>query len=355
MVAGWCPPLYDKLSVSQTIRPTTMNYLLNIVLALSCGSALVHGTSGYSGCVSLVKGPLILRVNSCQILDIRQNLTNNSEYRTKLGRLDQQEKNRLVAFYRGAYLKGTVVQSGAKITGVFQSSANLRGRQVSVFVPPANSKPCSTYQGRIIQSYVTEACCDGQINPPCLLKSHLVFKKPIKVFALPKAQVASTSSVGLKMARVVKEGNWYLKRKKYSSAIARYQQAKQKGQLGVRGHYYLGFAYHKVDRCDKAIETLAILRGQSASGSTWQNEQQAIQKGLILLARCYARQQRADEAVEVCNSFLHNPRKYGKQILATLRHPDFGWIRNNPLYQDYRQRAENTIGISRRSATKNTP
>lgn len=316
-------------------------------MVLAAASA-VAASSAHGGCVSLVQGPLIVKVDSCQILDIRNNLVNNSEYRTKLSRLDQQEKDRLVSTYRGTYLKGTVLQSKAKVTGVFQSTANLVGKPVSVFVPSTNSQGCGAYQYRIVQSYVEEACCDGQINPPCLLKSHLMFKKPIKVFSLPQSQVRRTKGVGLKMAREVKEGNWFLKRKKYGDAIGRYTKAQKQGQLGVRGHYYLGFAYQKIDRCDKAIEALGILRKANLTGQAWQNEQQAIQKGLILLARCYARQLRADEAVEVCNSFLHNPRKFGKQIIASLNHRDFGWIRNNPLYVDYRKRAQQTVGITGR-------
>lgn len=328
----------------------TRSVLKPVIFASSClAGGILAPVQLSGGCVSLIQGPLIVKVNSCQILDIRANLTNNSEYRTKLSRLDQREKRRLVEFYRGAYLKGTVVRSGAKITGDFQSSANLGGKPVSIFVPPGNRPSCALYQNRIVQSYVEEACCDGQINPPCLLKSHLVFKRPIRVFALPRGQVRrSGGGVGLKMASEVKQGNWYLKRKKYASAIARYTAAKRRGKLGIRGHYYLGYAYQKIDRCDEAIDVLEVIRQKSLKGNTWQNEQFAIQNGMILLARCYARQLRADEAIEICNSFLHNPRKFGKQIVATLQHRDFGWIRNNPLYQDYRKRAQKTVGITSR-------
>lgn len=325
--------------------------LINKIALFGAALALLGGlswTTAYGGCVSLIRGPLILKVNSCQILDIRENLANNSEYRTKLSRLDAAEKRRLVGFYRGAYLKGTVVQSNAKITGDFRSSANLSGKPVSIFVPPGRRPNCSAYQDRIIQSYVEEACCDGMINPPCLLKSHLMFNKPIKVFALAKGQVRSKRSIGLKMASEVKQGNWFLKRKKYASAIGRYRAAQKKGVLGVRGHYYLGFALQKIDRCEQAIEALSYVRQKALKGNTWQNEQLAIQDSLILLARCYARQLRADEAIEVCDSFLHNPRKYSKQIIASLNHRDFGWIRNNPLYKDYRKRAQKTVGITGR-------
>ena len=296
-------------------------------------------------CISLVKGPIILDVRTCGVLNPEGTFDPNMERYQFIMQLPPMERKRFYHSYRGMVIRGTVAKSKAIRSGLAKEMGALQGESIAVFVPPGSTAySCQKIQGKRLAGMLDEACCEGGGDPPCLLQSSLVFKD-LKVTGTA-AQKAPGSSVAQqrKVSKLEKAGDDFFKKKDFKKAIGYYRAAWGKNLLGIRGLYKLGLAYRFEDKCGLAIKPLEAIRTRFNKKDYWAEDLPLVHKGKFLLARCYAKINKPGFAVTVLDGFLIEPQRFQKEIRASLTHQDFGWIKTSKEYGEYRKRVKEKLG-----------
>lgn len=319
-------------------KMTIKNFVFSLLIIL-----VARDPMAYSGCSSLSKGKITLKVNSCTVPNIQPSMIKNREYQRKFVKMDKIERRRLRVMYKGITIDGLVLKSAVQKTGALDTELDLQGQKISIFLTK-KKVACNLLVGKIIESYLEEGCCDGHINPPCLFESHYLFNR--KIFYSTKPSIPDFKSLRLKenKSKIVREANKQLKKNNFKKAALLYEKANRLNQLGIRGHYYLGVSYRLLDQCDKAVKPLEFIRKKDLKRENIKIEDLAIKQGVLLLARCYSRLLKPDQAVNVLNNLLYEPKRFKTQIKSSLSHSDFGWIHQEKSYIEYKQRAEEIIG-----------
>lgn len=299
---------------------------------------LVQTPKLYADCISLVKGPIAFDVKSCGALSPEQTFDlSNSRYKF-IKDLPPSDRQKFYNSYRGLLIKGKVARSLAVRSGLSPEKGALNGEDISVFVRPGDAQ-CSEIDGQRVKAFLDEACCEGGGDAPCLLQTTYVLKD---VKPLGKANLDS----GNKERKVATNSPTYTKaeaafrKKDFRNAAKFYEMVREEGKLDVTGYYNLGLAYRLMDKCDKAIPVLEYVFKKASKQEIWSDEEPMVRKSNLLLARCYAKSNKADFAMVILQSYLLDPVKFRNELRQSLNHKDFGWINTTKEYQHFRKEAE---------------
>ncbi len=305
------------------------------LLSLSCVAR--------ADCISLIKGGIAMDVGSCGVLNPEMSFdTTNQRYAFIRG-LSTEEQKKFLNSYRGMIIKGKVVGSQAVRSGLTSEQGALNGEDISVFVLPGTSdQNCSAVNGKRISAMLTEACCDGGSEPPCLLSSSYTLKS-IKVLGSAGSSMVSHRKEDKKSALQI-EGEGYFTKKQFQKAADTFEKARSQSQLNLSGHLLLGFAYRQLDKCQKALPVLQYVEEKGAKKEFWADEEITVRKSKLLLARCYSKLNQAGYAVTTLESFLLDPQKHRSELKTALEHADFGWIHTTKEYRNFREEVYRKIG-----------
>ena len=315
-------------------------HLFRCFLVLS--GLLIYAKPGFSNqCVSLVKGPVTLKVSSCGYLKPESSFDPSLEKYKFIAGLPRKEQMAFWNSYRGMIIKGVVVRSLAVRTGLGTRKGVLKGERVSVFVHPGTSRvQCQHLRSGAVEGVIEEACCVGGGDAPCLLASSYVLKNLKVGGALPQA--------GKKVKRRpnskhVNEANKFYFRRNYQKAIELYEKARNESALTALSYYRLALSLRNEDKCTKALKYLKDLESVANRESYNDTLEKTLVRGQYLSARCYAKLNKPNDATFILNRFLLNPQKYRSEIVSSLSHKDFGWIKTTKVYLEYRKNAREAL------------
>jgi tetratricopeptide (TPR) repeat protein len=324
-----------KISLIKTIRGSGSGVL--------CGLFFIACLSGrsYANCESLVKGPILLDVNSCGLLKPEASFDTSKEKFRFISSLPAAQRKKFFDSYRGLIVKGMVVKSFAVRTGLVAEKNALAGERIGLFIPPGKGD-CTAILSKRIKTEVNEACCQGGGEAPCLLASALV-SQSYEVLGNASSEAGDATRMKSRQDKTYKLAEKYFLQGEYAKAIAAYQRLRSEDKLDIKGYYQLGLAYRNIDKCQSAIPILGYIRDQSANKSVWADEEDTVRKAIFLLARCYSKVKDANMAVVILDSYLVDPQKYKPEIKEAMSHQDFGWIKTTKEYQRFLEEAARKV------------
>lgn len=315
-----------------------MRRTLSTVFALAIWSI---GTAATADCISLVKGPIALDVKSCGVLNPEASFDlTNSRY-TFIKDLPPADRKKFLDSYRGLILKGRVARSMAVRSGLSPEKGALNGEEVSFYVRPGEAQ-CNALMGMRVAGMVDEACCEGGGDAPCLLESSLVLKE-VKAIGKPESSAGNKERSKAKATPDYLKAEEALRKKDYKTATRHFEAARQDGRLDLIGHYNLGLSYRLLDQCDKAVPVLDWIFKKSSKNEYWTDEEAVVRRSNFLLARCYAKLNKAEYAMVILQSYLLDPKKFKIELKQALNHKDFGWIKTSKEYQEFRTQADKAL------------
>jgi tetratricopeptide (TPR) repeat protein len=288
----------------------------------------------YSECTSLKNGPIVFDVVGCSAVVPEQSFDLQNPQYQWIKDLDSAGRQSLFQSYRGLYIKGKVIKSDVVQSGVSAVPGALKGETILAFVPPGESK-CETINGKRFTAQLTEKCCDGSGNAPCLLQTEYVLTKP-NVIGTSGSGAGDPTKVRSQQSKDYAAGKKAFGERRYKQAIQFYLSARAKGELDLLGYYHVGYAYREVDQCKEAIPYLKYIHDLDEKNAIWADDEKTARLANFLLARCYARTNRPGPAVLVLNTYLIEPGKFVQEIRDSINHKDFGWIHTSKEYSDYK-------------------
>jgi hypothetical protein len=313
--------------------------IVGIITGLASQNLFAQGS-----CFSLVKGPISFDVEICKPFDPAIFDTSKPKYKF-IDDLDTEGKKQLLDSYRGLILKGTVVFSQAIKEGVSTSKGVLQGKNTIMFIPPG-SLTCDTIKQKRITANLSEKCCNGTGDVPCLLGNGYI---------LSDVKVAGEAMVGEGIEKKTRkpagkdyaEAEKFYAAKKYREAVKFYLKAEEAKDMDVKGLFRLGNSYRELERCDLATRPLKKIWALQQASKVFADEEMDARRGVFLLARCEAKNGDASGAVYYLNAFLLDARKYRSELQQALKHKDFGWIHTSKEYQEFKVAAERKLGSTR--------
>lgn len=310
---------------------------------LAIGAALAHvvPSAAFADCLTLIKGPITVDVQSCNVIDPNTAFNLQNERFKDIRNLDANSKAKFYATYRGVMMRGKVVNSQAVRKGLSEEKGALFGENVFLFVPPGKGT-CQSAIGYRYTGNVSEVCCDGAAEAPCLIDSSYVFTE-IKPLGPSSKQAGNADKQKAVKSESYKLAEQALAKKDLAGAVKHFEAARNKNELDVPGLYKLGAAHRRLDSCDKAVAPLESVYEKYTKKQTWADDEPTIRKSNFLLARCYAKMNRPGDAVMMLNSYLLEPRKYKAELKQSLANPDFGYIHTSKEYRIYKADAEKKL------------
>ena len=307
-------------------------------------AAFATAAPSFSECLALVKGPVVMDVMSCGTVDPAGFDLTKPRFKF-IADLDVAGRQQLLAKYRGLAVKGVVVQSQAIRDGISTEKGVLQSENVLMFVPPGTGQ-CSTFNGKRIAATVSEKCCDGTGDAPCLLGNGYVLSG-IKVSGDAKV---GTDGKNIGNARNSKpHGKEYLAAeqmyaiKKYKESVKLFTRADGAGDMDVKGLFRWGNALREVEDCSGAINPLKRVYDLQQQNKVFTDEELDARRSIFLLARCHAKQGDPSLAVFYLNGFLLEAKKYKSELQQALHHKDFGWIHTSKEYREFKAEAEKRL------------
>ncbi len=298
---------------------------------------------GQESCVALVKGPVAFDVEVCKTFDPSMFDTSKPKYQF-IADLDAAGRQQLLNSYRGLVVKGSVALSRARKEGVSSATGAMQGESAIFFVPPGITS-CEMILKKRVASTISEKCCNGTGDAPCLLGTGLVMTD-VKVLA--NANSASSlnqkTTTGKQLGKDYIEAEKKYREKKYKDAVKLYQKAFEANDIDIRGLFHMGNAYRELEKCDLAEAPLKKIWDLKQANKVWAEEELDARRGIFLLARCASKNGDPSGAVFYLNAFLLDPKKYRSELQLSLKHKDFGWIHTSKEYQQYKVNAERKLG-----------
>jgi len=292
-------------------------------------------------CLSLVKGPMVLDVKSCLVIDPVKTFDMNLERYKFIGDLPPVDRQKFYDSYRGLFIKALVARSDAERSGLSPEKGILMGQTIGVFVPPGVAA-CGALKDQRIAVLMNQACCEGGGQPPCLLTSSYTFKE-FKIAGKASTNVIERRRQQKSTSPEQKEADRLLAKKDFAGAAKVYEKLREERKLDILGNFHLGLTYRELDQCTNAVAPLTFVHDRMEHPDLWADEEPVIRRAALLLARCYSKLNRAEKAVIILNGFLLDPQRFEKEIHETLRHKDFGWIRTTKEYQTYTEDAHRAL------------
>jgi hypothetical protein len=290
-----------------------------------------------AACATLIKGPVAVDVLQCNTVNPEQAFPLTDSKYNFIRDLPPVNRAPFLDTYRGLLIRGTVARSFAVRSGLSDEQGALGGERILAYIPPKLTT-CQAIQSKRIQAYLDEVCCEGGGTAPCLLGSSYVLKKPQLVNA-SNAPTPQGSRQTPDQLAAYRQAATLMSKRDYRNAIGILEKLRNKQNLDIQGNYLLGLAYRESDRCAAAVPFLEAVYSRFERNDFWSDEEIYVRRGTLLLARCYAMMNRGGEAVMILQAFLVEPKKYQKEIAESLSHPDFGYIRTDKNFIDYRNSA----------------
>jgi hypothetical protein len=327
------------------VRNKPKNSIVTVILRLALAATVwLEGQPliGQESCVALVQGPVAFDVDVCKPFDPAIFDTSKPRYKF-IADLDPAGRQQLLESYRGLVVKGKVVLSRAKKEGISTTKGALQGETVIFFIPPGPAS-CDMIRKKRVSGAVSEKCCNGTGDVPCLLGSGLVLSD-VKVLGQPEANASGEKTNTARKTR----GQDYIEAEKkfleknYKEAAKLYEKADASGDMDVKGLFRLGQSYRELEKCDLATRPLKKIWERKQANKIWSDEELDARRGIFLLARCAAKNGDASGAVFYLNAFLLDPKKHRSELQLSLKHKDFGWIHTSKEYQQFKLDAERQL------------
>jgi len=301
---------------------------------LTLALTLTGAGQAHAACMSLTSGPIVYDVTGCKDLQPEALFdTHKSKYSWIAG-LDPAGRKKFFNSYRGAYLRGKVVQSHATQKGLVSGdSSALSGQTIYTYVLPGSGQ-CSALLGRRIAAQLHEVCCEGGGDVPCLLNTGYVLLSP-KVEGSANSGAGDQVRQRAKLSKDVKAGEIAFRAHRWQEAIKSFEKARTNNELDVKGSYMLADALREVEQCKDAIPILKKTYDASLRKETWADEEKVVRLSNFLLARCYAKMNNPQGAVLILNGYLLDPHKFHWELEESLKNKDFGWIHTSNEYRDF--------------------
>lgn len=299
-------------------------------------------------CYSTIKGPIVVDVKSCSLVEASKFDTTRPAYKP-FADLDPVGRKALLSEYNGLSIKGLVVRSKAIREGMGKDDGALQHETVTIFVKPPFQ--CAQANGMRVAGIIREQCCDGRLDAPCLLGTSYILDKP-KIMG--KAQVddkGNDTSKGVQgeakkpKGEVFKKADKAFSSKNYKEAAKLYRQSEAAGDMDLRGLYRWGFSERENENCENALVPLKKLYTLVDQKKVWAEEEADARRGVFLIARCHAKLNQPSEAVFYLEGFLLDTKKYKPELVSSLKHKDFGWIHTSKEYREFRSSVKEKLGM----------
>jgi hypothetical protein len=320
--------------MQSTVRER-LNTMLGSIFCILTTASLTNQLHG--DCISYVKGPIVFDVESCQTVNVPSDLALEDEAYKSVRGLDAQAKAKLLNSYRGTLVKGLVVSSQAVQTGLGSTGA-LKGLDVAIFIKPGQAA-CASLEKKRLQGNVREQCCNGDAAAPCMLRTAYFFES-FKALGNAGTGDGEVTRKKAENSPAYKEALKLFEAKKYKKSAVAFEKLKSAGALDIKGHYFLASAYHKQEKCKKAVPQLEFVAEQSEQGKVWADERATVREANFLLARCYSRLGNAESAAIILNTYLIEPKKFRDEISRSMKLAEFGYIHTTKEYKEYKKQAE---------------
>jgi tetratricopeptide (TPR) repeat protein len=301
---------------------------------------LLPFASASADCVSQIKGPIVFDAESCQVVDLNRDLALEDEAYKSVKGLDPQAKGKLFSTYRGTLLKGLVVSSDAVQTGLGTRNA-LKRQRIAIYVKPGQGL-CPQLDKKRLQGEVREACCDGDAEAPCMLRTPYYFES-FKVIGSAGTAAGEVARKRAESSPQYQEALKLYNAKKLKKAAAAFEKLRPAGQLDIKGHFYLASAYHRLEKCKRAVPPLEYIAELAEQKKIWADEEPVVREATFLLARCYSRLGDSERATIILNTYLIEPKKFREEISKSLKLSEFGYIHTTKEYREYKRQAQQAL------------
>lgn len=339
----WSASGQPKTRMRHIIREESLRGLL-LFCFVTIGLGLASAP-GLASCLSLKKGPVVYDVQGCGEVKPEQTFDLSREKFKWIGDMDTAGQKKLLDSYRGLLLKGIVVKSEARDSGLTGDSGVLEGDTVRMYMLPSGNS-CKNVAGKRLQGVLKERCCDGGGDVPCLLNTSFVLTG---VQSLGKANSADGDARRERAmkSKPYKAGIKAYKQRQWKKARSGFESARSNGSIDLRGEYLLAATYRELEKCRKSIPILETIYKRHVNKQIWGDEIPWARKAVFLLARCYAKINDPSRSAVILEAYLLEPKKYRRELRMSLGHKDFGWIHTSKEYRVYKAAAQKKLRASR--------
>jgi hypothetical protein len=313
---------------------------VKIIGSLGVLVLLLISQSLHAVCASLVRGQVMLDIQSCSNVVPEQAFASSEPKYNFIRDLPPPQRKAFLDSYRGLYVKAKVARSFAVRSGLSPEQGALSGETIKAFIPP-QTLSCGAVYGKRVQAVMDEVCCEGGGESPCLLGTSYMLKKAA-VLGGANSKAGHSDSHLSKNPEYI-QAQKLLAQKDYKKGTAILEKLNFNDQLDVQGKFLLAAAYRDMDKCPRAIPLLEMLYQKFERSDFWTDDEPYIRRANFLYARCLSMQEKSGEAVMILQGFLVEPKKFRKEILDSLSHPDFGYIKTSKAYLEYKGAAQRAL------------
>ncbi len=311
-----------------------IKFLLFLILVSSYQLQAASCTSSISGLI-VIENPTCYSVNPNRFFSSLDKVDFSW-----IKDLDPVQKKKFYRSYDGVVIKGKVVSSQAVQKGLETKKGVLKNQNVRIFYP---RKKCPKIKTSNVALQLREVCCQGGGESPCLLGSGLY---ATKVFDAANVKIKSTKNINRRKrsnSPSVLKAKKYYKQRKWDLAAKSYMRAYKQSEASVVDIYNMGLSFRRAEKCSKVFKPLSELYDKMIDDKLWVGEEKVARKASFLLARCYAKELKSAESVQILSGYLLESKKYRSEILRSLKHSDFRPIKLSNEFQEYKKAAESSL------------
>ena len=324
-----------SLALTAMRRPLAQIFVLSVTLALSTSQ------NAWALCTTLIKGPVAIEVKQCNATTPETTFASRDSQYNFIRDLPPANRKQILNSYRGILVEGTVTQSQAIRTGISEEKGALMNEAITALIPQDGTN-CDAVSGKTIEVQLTQSCCDGGGNSPCLLDTSYILTQ-VKVTDLKAAGKAKAEKRTPESQALYAKAKQAIGVRDWKAAAGFFEQLRSKGELDVNQQFQLAAIYREIDKCPKALPLLEGLQHKFEAKDYWTDTEKAVKGGSFLYARCLAMMGKASESVLVLQGFLVEKSRFRKEIGDSLHHKDFGGIRTSKSYLRYKVSAEKAM------------
>lgn len=306
---------------------------------------------GISVCLDLVKGPIIIEVSECTPANPQVGSSDYRSFPEWVHSLDANLKNKVLSGHQGILINGKVTDS--RITPVNQSELirNIKGQKIKVFIHSDQGLNCADAARKLIHGILQESCCDTGSQAPCLWDTSYFMRSPrpiAKPTLAQKPEAASqrttTSPITSKNSEKLVEQhqkptlslahNFYLARKFQEASKLLFVDWPENAN-NPQWIWILTQSLRQQDLCIKAIKPLEKMNDFYDKGELSLQHEDKIADSIFLLARCYAKTGKREEAVSVLQGMLYQKQLFKKHLAQSRHHHDLANLQALPSFQNF--------------------
>lgn len=315
--------------------------LVKIALSVSFLVAIGLPDQVRAGCVSLIRGPIVVDMKSCGLINPEKTFDPAISQFSFIYELPAKERLEFLNTYRGLHISGRVVRSKAVRTGLREERGALNNEDIVAFIAPGVSS-CSQIANKRLKANVEEVCCEGRGEAPCLLNSAYMLSS-LEVIGEKSSSAGNIKQVVAERMKEFSLAQKAFSDRDYKKSLKFLKVIESQGNLDTVSAYMMALAYRKLDRCPNAEPYLDKIYQRFLKNQYWAQNEKFIRAGVLLHARCLSVQQKSGEAAMVLQSMLSDVERFDAEIRQSLSHPDFGWIKTSKDFINYRDSAMKAI------------